>query len=197
MSQEQQAPEPPDYEPFLRLGDLIFRARVMPGTLATAIEQNGIQTWDRFGRLKLFHIDSPEAQKALDYLAMVYDSWGQPPDERMDHEEFYERGGDAYGWQADRAPDFDLITAGQSQKVEPSRPERPNPKNETSNLAIILALLRFIKGEMGNRPHPEYISETQLIEYLVPRMVEFTGTSGRNLKDKFARAKELIPKSEQ
>lgn len=196
MSQEQQAPEIPDYEPFLRLGELIFNARVMPGTLATAIELHGIQTWDRFGRLKIFSAQSPEAQKAFDYLAAVYDSWSQSPDDRMDYEEFYERGGDAYGWEAVSAPDFDGITAGLSQKVAPTRPQRVNLKNETSNLAIILALLRFIKGEMDNQPHPQYISEAQLIEHLVPRMVDFSGASARNLKDKFARAKDLIPKSE-
>lgn len=192
-----QEPDPEYQEPFLRLGDYLFILNEAPGTMATAVETHGVYTWDRYGRLRKFPPDSPEAQAALDHLAAVYASNCGHPDDHIDHEQFYEAGGDAYGWPAMDDPDLKAIKVGLNLSPPQVPPDKPGPKSENAYLGMVLGLLRFIKGELGNSPHPDYKSETQLGEFIEVAMVGYPGTSKGNFKAKFADAKKLIPKSEQ
>lgn len=178
------------------MGDLIFRRNELPGTLATAIEHQGIFSWDRYGRFRHFGPETPEAKSALDHLAAVYEHNGGHPDDHVDHEMFYEAGGDAYGWPVAKEPNWAEIKAGLSQRPQPQSPEVVSVKSENANLAMVLALLKFIKGELGNKTHPDYSSEAQLGEFLESAMFGYSGVSKSNFKTKFANAKKLIPKNE-
>lgn len=185
-----------DYITFMRLGTAMFRDNVLPGTLATAIEQFGIYTWDRFGRLRHYPLDTPEAQKALDYVAMVFESWSRPPEEQFEYMDFEEWGGDAYGWPESKCPDFKALDASIQQRHTHAPQAKPSVKGENANAGMVLALLRFIKGELDNEAHSDYQSEAQLAAFLESKMIGYPGVSVDNFKKKFAEAKKLIPKTE-
>ncbi len=183
-------------DPFMRLGDLHFIAREKLGTLASAIELHGVFTWDRFGRFTHYSLGSPEVTKALDELAMLYERNGGHPDDEIDHDFYYENFGDRFGWPASISPDFDAIEAGMPFPQRDAPTKKLNVKAENANLGMVLALLKFIQGELDNQKHPDYVSETQLGEFLEKSMVGFPGVSVDNFKKKFARAKDMIPKHE-
>ena len=185
----------------MSLAQLLYQHQLAHGTLASAIEQTGVFSWDRYGRFRHFEASSPEALRALELLANAYAASLNADGSDLDgaffgEESFRDSGGESFGWPAQQAPDFSAIAQGLQLVDQPRRSTTVQPKTDNANLAIILGLLRFIKGELGNRPHSEYSSETQLIEQIVPHMVDYSGVSVRNLKDKFARAKDLIPRSE-
>jgi hypothetical protein len=181
-----------DDEVFLRLGDLIFRTKVVPGTLATAIEMHGVHTWDRYGRRRLFLPDSAEAKQALDAIARYYSSLGGHPDDIIDGEDFYDMGGDIFGWPAEQSPNFDELQATIRTDPKPHRPPHAVEKSENANIGIIGGLLQYIKGELGNQKHPEFRSEDALIEHLELKLKGYAGLSKRNLKDKFALGKAAL-----
>jgi hypothetical protein len=203
MSEEHQAPdeepgpELKEREPFLRLGDYLFVLNEAPGTIASAIESHGVYTWDRYGRLRKFAPDTPEAKHALDYVAGFYASNCGHPDNYIDHEQFFEAGGDAFGWPVQDHPDLSAIKVGLNLSPKQSTVDRPGLKSENANLGMVLGLLRFIKGELGNTAHQDYKSEAQLAEFIELAMVGYPGVSKSNFKSKFADAKKLIPKTEQ
>lgn len=195
------APSPAPAGSFLSLVRLLFQHQLAHGTLASAIEQTGVFSWDRYGRFRHFEAHSPEALQALELLARTYaaslSADGSDLDGAFfDEESLRDSGGENFGWPAQQAPDFATIAKGLQLVTQPRRSQSVQPKTDNANLAIILALLRFIKGELNNRPHSDYSSEAQLIEQIAPHMVEYPWVSVRNLKDKFARAKNLIPRSE-
>lgn len=180
-------------EVFLRLCDLIFGAKLDPGTLATAIELHGIHTWDRYGRRRLFLPESTEAQQALDRLA-AYCVSIEKYIESHDMDEEFDRqfGGDAYGWPADQAPDFNALQKNISTNPELQRPRHADTKSENASAGIIGGLLQYIKGELGNQKHPEFQSEDALIDHLALKLKGYAGLSKRNLKNKFALGKVAL-----
>jgi hypothetical protein len=95
----------------------------------------------------------------------------------------------SYGWPATELPNFAAIES--EQPPEPER-RKVNTKTENSTLAIVGALRAIIMGELSVKPHPEFASETQLIDFLSDKLKTIPGMSRRNLQDKFARAKRLI-----
>ncbi len=187
-----------DADPLLRLGQLIFEANIPEGVIATAIEQHGVYSWDRYGRFKHFGPESDKAARALDHLARCYDARTDFDNEGwFDWEVFSDAGGDSYCWPSSHAPDFDAIRTGQIQPSQMSRRQAPSEiKSENAHAGIILGLLRFIKGELpGIRPHPNYQSETRLREFLDSVMVGYPGCSARNTLKKFSIANALMRKS--
>ncbi len=99
---------------FLTLGKLIWKVSV--ATLASAIDQNGIYTWDRFGRFVL--ADDKSKAIALNLLETHYKWECAPVDEensidpRSPMERWADIGDKAYehfGWQLKMVPDFDKI----------------------------------------------------------------------------------------
>ncbi len=116
MNQQQlDIPDAEDNQ-FWTLGELIEKVSV--ATLASAIEQDGIYTWDRFGRFGL--ADKEGKAEALHLLAMHYQWESAPSGDRStsdhDHRSPMEQWGcswdNAYshfGWAAKVAPDFDKI----------------------------------------------------------------------------------------
>ena len=176
---------------YIQLYDLLRARGISPGTLATAIEQVGIYGWDRYGRFKHFTKDSPEAVPAFNALAghaQHDDPNTMAPIDHDDGTGVYSR----YGWPADKLPDFADIEAGM-----PPAPTLPRPtqrSDEDATLAIVGALLDFIKGKVGEgrEAHPAYESEAQLADLLAGELGEFRGLSKSNLQKKFTLAKRLI-----
>jgi hypothetical protein len=112
--------------PWLSLADLL-RINTSVATLATAIEQSGVQTYDRFGRripaTDDGHEEKVRKSRALNILASYYAfilSGGG--DENTDFE--YDSPLEEFGWPADEAPDFDK--AGTEGVPDSLRPKKPN-----------------------------------------------------------------------
>lgn len=170
---------------------------VTVAALATAIEAEGIYTWDRFGRFSKYEKGTDESKKALDALARHYERYygfhgGMPDDEE------YEIDVDSpdsifnlYGWSRAMLPDF-----ARSESKFPRSPARPvHGKVEFNNLRIVGALLGCILGELGVDRHPDFGSQTDLVRFLADKMAGFGGMSPRNLEDKFAKARQLLKES--
>jgi len=132
-------PDEDDYDgnPFVRLGDLLELGYPV-GTLASAVE-NGIYTWDRFGRFLL--ADENARHIALDALAAEY-AWqaggriGLPP------REVASGLGSPYsvfGWRTDKLPDLDAIGRGIDQTPSPPR-QSSETKKYNSALIVVAAL---------------------------------------------------------
>ena len=184
---------------FFNLGKLVFDADVKVGTLATAIEEQGIYTWDRYGRLNLNKSDSEQGQRALDLLATCYSGFSDPDHHwDWDWERFDDCGAGAFGWPASSVPDFELLARGVVQQTTSKKVGVEHPKEANSNLAIILGLLKFIKGEFADTPpHPLWAnSEDQLALHIAKKMMSYSGVSQGNLTKKFTAAKQLIQKNE-
>ena len=170
-----------------------LRDGVTEGTLATAIEKEGVYTWDRFGRFTCFKPGTREADEVLDALARVYERdhglHGGHPDE--DDCGVPDSPLDLGGWPRTALPDFALFEADEAQS--PARPG--SPKEELNNLAIVGALLGCVLGEHGVPRHPEFASQADLVRFLADKMSGIRGMSRRNLEEKFARARRLIDES--
>jgi len=176
---------------FLRLGELIFDQDVAIGTIATAIELNGIHTWDRFGRRRLFTAETPEAQSALDHLSWAYAYLDVRADEEL-RERFWEIGANNFGWPSAQVPDFKLLASTLSTARPEVRSRQAVQKTENATLGIIGGLLFFIQGALGNEQHPDFHSEDALAGFLEKKLDGYAGLSKRNMKDKFAKAKLLL-----
>ena len=103
------APEYP-HNLWLSLHDLLCgKHQLSAGVLASSIEKEGIQTYDRFGRRISANGESPESlrvkEHALDLLAQHYDNL-----DSLEYEKnFWRHEGhslELFGWPEDEAPDF-------------------------------------------------------------------------------------------
>lgn len=130
----------PDYEgnPWLPLADLL-KMKTPVAKLATAIEKDGIQTYDRFGRRIAATDEDAEVEVskayALDLLAGYY-NFAQnqhlyPP---TNTEDWIESDSPLlnFGWPADEAPDFDKIEA-----EEVPRPPKPPLRDMDGPVALV------------------------------------------------------------
>jgi len=191
--------EIPDEEggnPFLSLRQLLSAPQqVTVGTLATAIENHGIYSWDRYGRFKKFSKETPEFQRALELLAMVH-KFEDDESPRQDQHPLDEANGlddpfVQFGWAQEVAPDFKAIRSVQMEA--PSKKQPGEQRMETSNLRIIAALLQYVSGGVtGVEKHPHYKSEAELILTLEAEHKGTAGLSQRNFQDKFAQAKRAM-----
>lgn len=187
-----------EWPPLQPLWHLISRGKVSISTLASAIERDGIQGWDRFGRFKTFTKDSQgddaaRYSKVLDLLAAQHEfdaiSDGAHRSPLEEAEDFAGSGHPLeYGWLENQLPDFSAIVAeGAGQPVEP--PKRPSKRAETSEKRIIGAILKHVLPRAG------YESEAALISDLLEHGYDnYDGISKRNLEKTFAEAKRsLLP----
>ncbi len=178
-------------ETFVDFPHLLYKEKLQPGTIASAVEQYGVYTWDRFGRLRNYLLGTPEAEAALNLLAAHYHneyvSIHAHPYDLFDYAEQA-----PYGWPKEKQPDFKNLEESTIQEPKKPSPRHSMEKANNANAVIIGGLLQFIKGEMGNQRHPDFQSEAQLIAFLEKKLGGYLGVSERNLKDKFARAKEAF-----
>ena len=184
--------------PYIALKKLVNHENVSVATLATAIENCGIYTWDKYGRFKLFQKDTPEAQKALLLIQNIFEYENDPTPGNSDKQHPLDASNDwddlywRFGWAVKELPNLKTIKDGQ---LEMLRKEKPIGKREESNnLKIIGALLKIIKGEMtGIKQHPNYTGEAPMIlDMEADFSKENEGFSKRNLETRFAEAKQAL-----
>ena len=103
-------PDDEDGNPFLNLASLL-RIKISAGKLASAIESEGIYTWDKYGRFGL--ANDVDKQRALDLIEIFYKWKNTPPQEEAyeDTQSPLDRCNDyfKFGWASEVAPDFDSI----------------------------------------------------------------------------------------
>ncbi len=146
----------PNSNPFISLSELLGYKRETEGTLATAIEEKGIYTWDRFGRFGL--ADEAGRMKALDLLAdqhawkvegcgpSGYRDTQSPLDQCEGRDGMFEH----YGWATKVCPDFNVIRLGQSER-EPRQSKGGETNSRNTLLVIIAALAKKLKIDIGER----------------------------------------------
>jgi hypothetical protein len=159
--------------------------------LATAIENDGIYGWDRFGRFIKFSKNVSKGDDAviyhnvLDALARQY-AWQW--DARLQQSEKSPIELTAYpgplcfGWYEDEMPDLSAIIAGGlAQPGMPSLREENNDK-------VLIGVLKAILIEKG-----VFKSQAALITYLIDeRYNEYPGFAESTLEAKFAKANSLL-----
>lgn len=172
------------------------------GAIATAIEKGGIWGVDRYGRFRRFDGGSAEAREALDALAQQYafmaeehlrdaHQYDEPPRsplEMADEFSSFSR----YGWPRDETREFDNFTS--SEPPMPTSLRRltekgGTAKGEKADLHIIGALYAFIQGKDGADPHPNFTTQTALIECLAHRYAGVLGLTRGNLERKLPNAR--------
>ena len=184
--------------PYITLMKRLNLENVSVATLATAIEDCGIYTWDKYGRFKKFIKDTPEAQRALELLQYVYKYEIDSTPSKADKQHPLDASNDwddpywLYGWALKVLPDFKAIQTDQLEVIRMIKVG--STREESSNLRIIAVLLRIIKGEMtGMKKHPDYTDEAPMI---LDMEAEFSnkneGLSKRNLEKRFAEAKQAL-----
>lgn len=154
-----------DDNPFVWIGKLLELGYPV-GTLASAVE-NGIYTWDRFGRFLL--ADENARHIALNALAAEY-AWqvggriGLPPREIASGPE---NPYSIFGWRTDKLPDLCALTREIDQAPPPPRQSSETRKFDSA-LILIAALCKKAGIDLSER------GATQ-------RIVEATGLVGANL----------------
>lgn len=176
-----------DGNPFLTLRGLLG-INVKVATLATAIEEYGVYSWDRFGRFRRFGSETDRGKRALDILAGVrhFETYCQGPTDQQHPLDAAEGPDDPFwefGWASEVAPSFELLSADQDEL-----PMRSDPRPALTDRHIIGALLALIEGEVGKLGrHPAYKDRTKLVDLLVD---EFDGYRGMTAGTLFPRLKE-------
>lgn len=158
-----------DLNPFVCLRDVLKSRSPGIGTLATAIEQNGIYTWDRFGRFG--HADERAKNRALDALAEHYKysyfflirHLGDTPDYGEKEHDVAMAIMQRFGWPSDQCPDFDAIRKGLGSR-EPPKPKAAETRARDTLLTIIATLADQAQIDLGERGAAGRIADwTQLI----------------------------------
>jgi hypothetical protein len=185
---------------FVTLDALLSEGR-HTGVLATAIENYGIQGYDRYNRFKDFDKGSDDEKAALDLLAEYvegsYDRalYGQDVDDDSLAADYspYKR----YGWLRTKLPDFDKSGPEAPYGTVPPVTKPKGRSDEPGNLAVIGSLLLVIRGgKYGIEAHPDFKSEAALIDFLA-EMIGYPGMSPRTLQTKFAIAKRVLERPPQ
>jgi hypothetical protein len=184
---------------FTSIGELLVVRRISTAVLATAIEKHGLDGWDQCGRFRHFGPNTePDVPNILKWLAEEW-KFAIAPNCGHAHvqspaEAAYEAGDselDRYGWLTESLPDFEAIEA--SASALPSPPTWHSKKAENASLGIIGALLGFIRGDFSTHPHPDWQSQTALVDLLADACEKkVPGVSRSNLEKHFAKAKQLL-----
>lgn len=132
---------------FISFAEIYDRRLATGGQIATEIETNGIQGWDRFGRFKSFPPDSTEANQVLDSLAS-----GLENNARVDQGEYLERWpiyaygeglgvttADRFGWTQKDMPKFKPIEDPLINKTSATK----LASSEAKLLAAFIAKMKF------------------------------------------------------
>lgn len=190
---------------FKALWHLIGREKIAIGILATAIEEKGVQGWDRFGRFKTFKADSSDPEiaekynKVLDTLAEQHE-WDQDPQPDYDSRSPMEEA-DAFpdlanwlnfGWLENDLPNFsEFSSESASQPAAPQKPSNVNNKGEHHSMRLIAALLEVIDGKAFGNKHPDWKSAQDLAKELEAIYQTRIGTADSLVK-KFSAARKQL-----
>lgn len=156
MSQERrEIPNDEADNPFRALSEFITIEKVSVATLATAIENHGIYTWDRFGRYKKM-MTGEYVDRALKLLA-DHRKWERDPDIEFledprsplqQYEGDWDNPYDHFGWAAEVVPDFESIHS-QQLEAPPGNVFKPSYKASAEFVDALIKLL----VELGKRDH--------------------------------------------
>lgn len=186
------------------LAHWLTAGRVSEATLATAIEQQGIWGFDRFGRFRHFPPEKADAKQVTDLsevfgalaanYAVSLEQDGFAPVENLWGTEVYCR----FGWIEGQEPDFAAVAAGQTvPPASVSSSQRASAKQrERTELRLIGGMLEVILGETTTKPHPQFKSQADLIEFLGNKLDCFRGLGKRSLETTFARARRAVAGSD-
>ena len=147
------APEYPDNR-WLSLHDLLcFKEyKTSVGVLASSIEKEGIQTYDRFGRRISSNGESPESlrvkEEALDLLAQHYDNL-----DSLEYENTFWRYENTplelFGWPEDEAPDFSGYESESLPKaVMASHPMEKVPRIDAKRTYLLILAVLFKEAKI-------------------------------------------------
>lgn len=175
-----------DSDPFLWLDRLVGLRVHSPAELATAIAQNGIYGFDRYGRFGERDPKSEEAQRALDALAEAYSAFKLSGTYQCD--EIDALALSDFGWPSSKCPDFESIKDAAGQ--EPAR-KPADQRMQNADLALIAALLMVVKGEIGEGALYGIKDENPIINAIKDELKGY-GLGKRTIQDKFADAKRLV-----
>jgi len=141
--------------PWLSLGDLL-QIKTSVATLATSIEQYGIQTYDRFGRRIAATEDGPEEKvskaRALNLLASYYaDITKDPHEQTSDPDWWFEWFSPLYdfGWPSDEAPDFNKFAEESVPNSVKSRKHDMDSPVETRTRRTYLIIMASLCKKCG------------------------------------------------
>lgn len=145
IGQGREIPDGEDGNPFLTLGQLLG-LKISVGTLASAIEQHGIYTWDRFGRFG--KASDTNKDRALSLLEMQHSweadagaSFSDDPRSPLEQcEGDWDSPFERFGWASEVAPDFDNIRQTQSEE-EPKRKSTVRRKAPDSFVTAFVKLV--------------------------------------------------------
>lgn len=184
MADEKAVMDPQDWEkiddeggnPFLTLRELLRHGHnVSVATLATAVEQYGVFSWDEYGRFRRFGSETEEGRRALRLLALVYKSDGEPwkynegyEQHPLDEDEGPDNPFCSFGWAFNSIPDFGTISAGQCD--ERPRQSGADTKLRDSTLVIIAALCKKASINTDIKVRGEAVKVVKLVETLGARM---------------------------
>jgi hypothetical protein len=159
------APEYPD-NLWLSLHDLLSNNKydISVGALASSIEKEGIQTWDRFGRRISANGESPESlrvkEEALDLLAEHYEIISRDVINNftLDYEKYFPMHPHHpmmyFGWPEDEAPDFsgyESESLPQALMASHSMEKVPRIDAKRTYLLILAVLFKEAKIDFDSR----------------------------------------------
>ena len=146
------APEYP-HNLWLSLHDLLCgKHQLSAGVLASSIEKEGIQTYDRFGRRISANGESPESlrvkEHALDLLAQHYGTL-----DSLEYEKNFWRYDDhpleLFGWPEDEAPDFSgYESESVPQAVMASHPMEKVPRIDAKHTYLLILAVLFKEAKI-------------------------------------------------
>ena len=147
-------------------------------TLATAVEQFGVYSWDRFGRFRHFGAETDIGEKGLSLLASICEfekNYGGSEDDHNHPLNSLDQWNDpywAYGWAQAVTPDFCEIELGNTLVSVPNKGKGPASRREDTKLLVIAALCEKLGIRIGERGAAKKI--VQAVELLGPTISEET-----------------------
>lgn len=201
----------------MTVGRLILTERASPGLVKTAVERFGVYGDDAHGRLTKYQ-DAHSEVRGLDHslseLATRLRQGARLQDDLLSSDDFVK-----FGWPSDQMPDFEALRndpipeaplpagavpkqtlEGQGAVVLPAWQQPPSDQereaqlsdhDERAYLTVIAGLLWFIQGKITKNCHPDYRSQSKLIQTFERTLGKLHRAKERNIKDKFGRANKL------
>ncbi|KQP22119.1 hypothetical protein [Pseudorhodoferax sp. Leaf267] len=187
---------------FCRLDVLVLQLGKTPAQLATAIEEDGIDGYDRFGRQGPFSKESFEAKEALEVLAdhALWQARWQVDDDDLtqspaaDFREFsvWSRLGWPKGKLLKMKPDVGgTLTV--ARKKQPRTQD--TARIDKTNLHIIGALLTMIEGKYNFKAHPEFENRAALVTRIAEEFKHFRGLGTVTLRNRLYDGEDVIEES--
>jgi hypothetical protein len=181
----------------ISLYGLLEIERITPPVLAAAVKQHGVAGWDNYGTHGRFKKDSDAAKLALSEIEKYHRviQEGRKTGENLTRKLPYMTGINPIlqlGWFSGEVPDFKAL-----QKSMGSQPEYEFSKTRPeTEWAIIGGLLHALLGKTGSRPHPDFKTQQQVIDFLIDEYkdLKLSGISKTSLENKFSAANAYLSK---